>query len=195
MRRREFIALLGGTAATFSVSWPLAARAQQPKRLTLLGSGAAQSSSIFVEALKQGLAENGLIEGKGYVLDVRWAEGEYGRFPALAADAVNQNSDLILATTIAAVRAAQRASSTIPIVMTTINDPVGAGLVTSLPRPGGNTTGIANLSEDVTPKVPHGDADCNQDCRPIQSCQPVGFYDARQSQRLCPQCRSDGTAC
>jgi putative tryptophan/tyrosine transport system substrate-binding protein len=153
MRRREFIALLGGTAATFSVSWPLAARAQQPKRLTLLGSGAAQSSSIFVEALKQGLAENGLIEGKGYVLDVRWAEGEYGRFPALAADAVNQNSDLILATTIAAVRAAQRASSTIPIVMTTINDPVGAGLVTSLPRPGGNTTGIANLSEDVTPKV------------------------------------------
>ena len=149
MKRREFITLLGGAAA----AWPLSARAQQPKRLALLGSGAAQSSSIFVESLKQGLAENGLIEGKGYNLDVRWAEGEYGRFPALATDAVKQNSDLILATTIAAVRAAQHASSTIPIVMTTINDPVGAGLVTSLPRPGGNTTGIANLSEDVTPKV------------------------------------------
>ena len=148
MRRREFIALLGGAAA-----WPLAAHAQQPARLALLGSGAAQSSGIFVEALKQGLADNGLIEGKGYVLDVLWAEGEYGRFPALAANAVKQNPSLILATTIAAVRAAQRASSTIPIVMTTINDPVGAGLVASLARPGGNTTGIANLSEDVTPKV------------------------------------------
>jgi ABC-type uncharacterized transport system substrate-binding protein len=149
LRRREFITLLGGAA----VAWPMEAGAQQPERLVLLGSGAAQSSNIFVEALKQGLADNGLIEGKAYVLDVRWAEGEYGRFPALAADAVKQNPSLIIATTIAAVRAAQRASSTIPIVMTTINDPVGAGLVASLARPGGNTTGIANLSEDVTPKV------------------------------------------
>ena len=149
MRRREFITLLGVAAA-----WPLAARAQEkPVRLALLGSGAAQSSGIFVDALKQGLADNGLVEGQNYVLDVHWAEGEYGRFPALAADAAKQNPSVILATTIAAVRAAQRASSTIPIVMTTINDPVGAGLVASLARPGGNTTGIANLSEDVTPKV------------------------------------------
>ena len=110
MKRREFITLLGGAAA----AWPLAARAQQPERLALLGSGAAQSSNIFVEALKQGLADNGLIEGKAYVLDVRWAEGEYGRFPALAADAVKQNPSLIFATTIAAVRAAQRASSIDP---------------------------------------------------------------------------------
>ena len=149
LRRREFITLLGGAA----VAWPMEAGAQQPERLVLLGSGAAQSSNIFVEALKQGLADNGLIEGKAYVLDVRSAEGEYGRFPALAADAVKQNPSLIIATTIAAVHAAQRASSTIPIVMTTINDPVGAGLVASLARPGGNTTGIADLSEDVTPKV------------------------------------------
>jgi ABC-type uncharacterized transport system substrate-binding protein len=150
MKRREFITLVGGAAA----AWPLAARAQQkPVRLALLGSGAAQSSGIFVDALKQGLADNGLIEGQGYVLDVHWAEGEYGRFPALAANAAKRNPSVILATTIAAVRAAQRASSTIPIVMTTINDPVGAGLVASLARPGGNTTGIANLSEDVTPKV------------------------------------------
>jgi ABC-type uncharacterized transport system substrate-binding protein len=149
LRRREFITLLGGAA----VAWPMEAGAQQPERLVLLGSGAAQSSNIFVEALKQGLADNGLIEGKAYVLDVRWAEGKYGRFPALVADAVKQNPSLIIATTIAAVHAAQRASSTIPIVMTTINDPVGAGLVASLARPGGNTTGIANLSEDVTPKV------------------------------------------
>jgi putative ABC transport system substrate-binding protein len=150
MKRREFVALLGGA----TVAWPLAAQAQQrPARLALLGSGAAQSSGIFVDALKQGLLDNDLVEGREYVLDVRWAEGEYGRFPALAADAAKENPKLILATTIAAVRAAQRASATIPVVMTTINDPVGAGLVASLARPGGNTTGIANLSEDVTPKV------------------------------------------
>jgi putative ABC transport system substrate-binding protein len=150
MNRREFITLLGCAVAV----WPLLARAQQrPARLALLGSGAAQSSGIFVDALKQGLLDNDLVEGREYVLDVRWAEGEYGRFPALAADAAKENPKLILATTIAAVRAAQRASATIPVVMTTINDPVGAGLVASLARPGGNTTGIANLSEDVTPKV------------------------------------------
>ena len=152
MRRREFIRLLAATVA----AWPRAARAQPPervRRIALLGSGAAQSSGIFVDALKQGLFENGLVEGRDYALDIRWADGEYGRFPALAAEAVKQNPSVILATTIAAVRAAQRASPMIPIVMTTSNDPVGAGLVASLARPGGNTTGIANLSEDVTPKV------------------------------------------
>jgi putative tryptophan/tyrosine transport system substrate-binding protein len=151
MRRRAFITLVGGAAAA---AWPLAARAQpKPARIALLGSGAAQSSSMFVDALKQGLADNGLIERQGYVLDIRWAEGEYERFPVLAAEVVSRNPSVILATTIAAVRSAQRASVSIPIVMTTINDPVGAGLIASLARPGGNTTGIANLSEDLTPKV------------------------------------------
>jgi putative ABC transport system substrate-binding protein len=141
---------LGGAAA----AWPLRASAQyKPARIALLGSGRAQSSGIFVDALKRGLADNGLIEGQGYWLDIRWAEGEYGRFPALAVEAAKQNPSVILATTIAAVRAAQRASSTIPIVMTSINDPVGSGLVASLARPGGNTTGMANLTEDLTPKV------------------------------------------
>jgi putative tryptophan/tyrosine transport system substrate-binding protein len=150
MRRREFSAILCGAAA----SWPFAARAQpRPARIALLGSGAAQTSEIFVDALRHGLADHGFVEGRDYVLDIRWAEGEYGRFPALAAEVVKQDPNVILATTIAAVRAAQRTTSKIPIVMTTINDPVGAGLVISLARPGGNTTGIANLSEDVTPKV------------------------------------------
>jgi putative ABC transport system substrate-binding protein len=148
VKRRVFISLLGGAA-----TWPLAARAQsKPARIALLGSGAAQSSGIFVDALKQGLADNGLIEGQGYVLDIRWAEGEYERFPALAAEVASRNPNIILATTIAAVRSAQRASVTIPIVMTTINDPVGAGLIASLARPGGNTTGIANLSEGLAQK-------------------------------------------
>ena len=148
MRRREFISLLGGASA-----WPLAAQAQQPALIGLLASGAMRSSGIFVDALKLGLRDNGLLEGRDYELEVRWAEGRYGRFPAFARELIEKHPTVILATTIAAVRALQHISATVPIVMTTINDPVGAGLVASLPRPGGNTTGIANLTEDVTPKV------------------------------------------
>src|SRR5262245_15628786 len=149
MKRREFITLLGGAAA-----WPLAARAQQrPALIGLLASGAAKSSGIFVDALKLGLRDHGLLEGRDYELEVRWAEGQYGRFPAFARELVGKNPTVILATTIAAVRTLQHTSATVPIVMTTINDPVGAGLVAGLARPGGNTTGIANLTEDVTPKV------------------------------------------
>ena len=150
MRRREFITVLGGAAMT----WPIVARAaEKPARIALLGSGAAQTSAAFVDALKEGLRDNGLIEHRDYLLDVRWAEGLYERFPALAREVVEQGPRIILVTTIAAARAAQRATTTIPIVMTTINNPVGAGLIVSLARPGGNTTGIANLTEDLTPKV------------------------------------------
>ena len=124
-----------------------------PLRIAVLGSGAAQSSGIFVDALKDGLRDNGLVESRDYVLDVRWAEGNYTRFSAFAREMVERKAAVILVTTIEAVRAAQRATTTIPIVMTTINDPVGVGLVPNLARPGGNTTGIANLTEDVTPKV------------------------------------------
>jgi putative tryptophan/tyrosine transport system substrate-binding protein len=150
MRRRAFISLLGGAAA----AWPLGVRAQrEPARIAFLGSGAAASSQIFLDAFKQGLGDHGMIEGRDYSLDVRWAEGDYDRFPELAREVVRQNPSVIMVTTISAVRAAQHATSTIPIVMTTINDPVGANLIASLPRPGGNTTGVANLTEDVTAKV------------------------------------------
>ncbi|MFL5105330.1 MAG: ABC transporter substrate-binding protein [Xanthobacteraceae bacterium] len=149
MKRRAFILALGGAAA-----WPLAARAQrEPARIAFLGSGAAASSRIFLDAFKQGLGDHGMTEGRDYSLDVRWAEGVYDRFPALAREVVRQDPSVVMVTTIAAVTAAQRATSTIPIVMTAINDPVGANLIASLSRPGGNTTGIANLTEDVTAKV------------------------------------------
>jgi putative ABC transport system substrate-binding protein len=149
IERRKFLATLVGAAA-----WPLAAGAQrEPARIAFLGSGAAASSQIFLDAFKQGLGDHGMTEGRDYAVDVRWADGNYDRFPQLAHEVVRQNPNVIMATTIAAVRAAQRATSTIPIVMTTINDPVGANLIASLSRPGGNTTGIANLTEDVTPKV------------------------------------------
>ena len=115
MRRREFITLVGGAAAT----WPLAAAAQKRTALIgLLGSGSAQSSGIFVDSLKEGLSDSGLREGRDYVLDLRWAEGNYERFPALARELVERKADVILGTTISAVRAAQRATATIPIVMT-----------------------------------------------------------------------------
>jgi putative ABC transport system substrate-binding protein len=147
MKRREFITLLGGAAAIM----PLAARAQQPAIIGLLAAGAAETSAPLIEALKQGLRENGLVEGK--VLELRFAQGRYERFPAIAGEMVDRGVRVIMVTTIAAARAAQRATSAIPIVMCSMNDPVGNGLVQSLARPGGNTTGMATLAEDVTSKL------------------------------------------
>ena len=148
MKRREFIAVLGGAAA-----WPFAAHAQQKSAsIGFLVAGAAGTSAALIEAFEQGLRENGLIEGKDFVLDLRWAEGHYERFPAFARELADNGARVIVVGTVAAARAAQRASSTIPVVMALINDPVGNGLVASLARPGGNTTGMASLNQDVTPK-------------------------------------------
>jgi putative tryptophan/tyrosine transport system substrate-binding protein len=116
-------------------------------------SGATDSFAIFVEAFKQGMRDNGMVEGQDYVLDLRYADGDYSRFPTLAAEVVQRKPAAIVVTTISAARAAQRASSTIPIVMTGLIDPVGQGLIASLARPGGNTTGLANLAQDVMPKL------------------------------------------
>jgi putative ABC transport system substrate-binding protein len=103
VRRREVLLVLGAAGL-----WPCIAFAQaKPVRIAFIGSGAAQSSSIFSDGLKQGLAENGLVEERDYTLDVRWAEGEYARFLALAADVAKQGPQVIPATTIAAVRAVQ----------------------------------------------------------------------------------------
>jgi len=149
MKRRDFIGLVCAAAA-----WPMVARAQpKPVRIGFLGAGAADTSEHLVKAVKQGLRENGLIEGKDYVLEPRWAEGHYERFPAFAGELVGQDARVIMVTTVAAARAAQRATSTTPIVMALMNDPVGNGLVASLAHPGGNTTGMASLNQDVTPKL------------------------------------------
>src|SRR5215468_5169024 len=149
MNRRTFITVLSGAAA-----WPLVARAQ--KTATLAGfliRGGADSFAIFIEAFKEGMRDNGLVENQDHVLDLRYADGDYSRFPTLATELVQRKPAVIVVTTISAARAAQRASSTIPIVMTGLIDPVGQGLIASLARPGGNTTGLANLAQDVMPKL------------------------------------------
>jgi putative tryptophan/tyrosine transport system substrate-binding protein len=153
VKRRELIALLAGTAA---VGWPGAVWGQQvPSRIGFLAGGAAKSTGTIMrlDALRQGLAENALFETRDYVLEPRFAEGDYKRFPDYARELVQQNARVIVVSTIAAARAAQRASSIIPIVMGSINDPVGNGLVASLAQPGGNTTGLATLNEDLSPKL------------------------------------------
>jgi putative ABC transport system substrate-binding protein len=141
---------LGGAAAMV----PLTLLAQkQPTLIGLLGSGLPQSSAIFVNALKEGLRDYNLSDGRDYLLVVRWAEGHYERFPQLVRDLVSQNPRMIIVTTVAGARAAQRATATIPLIMTTVTDPVGMGLVNSLARPGGNITGVSPLNQDVTPKL------------------------------------------
>ncbi len=151
MRRRDFLRITGILALL-----PLGVRAQKsPARIGLLASGAATSlyTQNLVKAIKQGFFEFGLVEGRDYSLQSRYAEGKYERFPALAEELAQAGVTIILAHTIASVRAAQRLNPPIAVVMLSINDPVGAGLVASLSKPAGNTTGLANLEEGLTTKL------------------------------------------
>lgn len=149
MNRRDTLAALLalGTLPAIANAKPA------PARLAWTGDGTPAGGTENLVALHDGLRENGLVDGKDYVLDLFWADGKYERFPALLAAALERKPSIILVSTVASVRAAQQATKAIPIVFLGTNDPVGSGLVASLARPGGNTTGMATMVNDRAAKL------------------------------------------
>jgi putative ABC transport system substrate-binding protein len=150
VKRRAFIMLLGGAAA-----WPLAARAQQPGKVPTIGflvAGTPSSHGQWVAALVQRLRELGWIEGRTIIIEYRWAEGRTERFAEIAAEFVRRKVDVIVTSATAAIVAAKRATSAIPIVFAAAGDPAATGLVASLARPGGNVTGLSIQQIDVATK-------------------------------------------
>ena len=150
MRRRDFIKVIGGGVA----AWPLAARAQQSTMpvVGFVNIGSAEGYAPQVSAFLKGLTEAGYVDGQNVAIEYRWANGQYDRLAALVDDLVRRRVSVIAATSTPANLVAKAATTTIPIVFTTGGDPVQLGLVASLGRPGGNVTGVTNVTVEVAPK-------------------------------------------
>ena len=152
MRRREFISLLTGTV----FAWPLAAWAQQQRKIPTVGimwhAGSVAEEAIFLTQIQQGLKDLGYVEGRNVTLANTFAGEQYERFNGNAAELVRRKVDVIVAVTLSAALAAQRATNTIPIVFIVVPDPVATKLVASLAHPGGNITGLSTLAADMLAK-------------------------------------------
>jgi putative ABC transport system substrate-binding protein len=149
LRRREFITLLGGAA----VAWPLAAVAQQPKVWRIGVLAPVPPTPVMLSAFRDGMRGRGYVEGQNLSIDVRCPQGTFDQDPSVVTELVNNNVDVIVAWATPATIAARRATSTIPIVMAGVGDPVGSGFIASLARPGGNITGLTNISVDLSAKL------------------------------------------
>jgi putative tryptophan/tyrosine transport system substrate-binding protein len=149
MRRRDLITLLSG-----AVTWSFTARAQQPAMPVVgyLSASSRDGGEERAATFRRGLQESGYVEGQNVAIEYRWADEQVDRLPVMAADLVRRQVTVIAATTTPAALAAKAATTTIPIVFTTVGDPVRLGLVTSLNRPGGNVTGVTQLNVEVAPK-------------------------------------------
>ena len=149
MRRREFITLLGGVAVT----WPLAASAQsKTPRIGFMGNSTAALEANLVDAFREGLRELGYEEGRNIVIEYRWANGKYDHFPVLVAELIAAKVEVIVTAGTPAALAVKNATTTVPLVMVAVGDPIGTGLVPSLARPGGNLTGLSSVAPDLEGK-------------------------------------------
>jgi ABC-type uncharacterized transport system substrate-binding protein len=151
MRRRDFIKIAAGSAA----AWPFVARGQQPgiPVIGFLNAASPEKYALPLSDFLKGLGENGFVDGRNVRIEYRWAEGRINRLPAMATDLVRRQVSVIAACSTAAALAAKAATTTIPIVFETGADPIQLGLVANLNRPGGNVTGVTQLTQEVAPKL------------------------------------------